>query len=67
MNNNELDFFARAALGIGIGAMLAVLVSTMNRAFAATVGLADADTVAVKVMLVSIVIWFLCRWIQVRR
>ena len=53
--NDRLDYFARAALGIGTGAMLAMLVS--NTALAATVGLADADPIAVKVILMSIAIW----------
>jgi hypothetical protein len=37
ITNDRLDFIARAALGIGIGATLAILVSTINSAFAATV------------------------------
>jgi hypothetical protein len=66
ITNDRLDFIARAALGTGIGATLAVLVSTMNSAFAATVGLVDSDPIAIKLALLSIAIWVMCRVFHVR-
>ena len=66
MGDNRLELAARAALGIGIGAMLAMLVPIIHTGFAATVGLADPDPIAAKVIACSVVIWFVCRFVQVR-
>jgi hypothetical protein len=60
-----MDIITRAALGIGFGASSAAIVS--KTAFAATVGLADADLIAVKVAAVSFAVWFLCLLVQARR
>jgi hypothetical protein len=62
---NGMNITARPALGVGIGAAIAAIVS--ETAFAATVGLANADLLAVKVAAVSFAVWFLCHVVQVRR
>jgi hypothetical protein len=60
-----MNIIARPALGIGIGAAIAAAIS--ETAFAATVGLANADLIAAKVAAVSFAVWFLCQVVQVRR
>jgi hypothetical protein len=58
MNSELTDRIGRAALGIGIGATLAAVVS--QTAFAGTVGLADADHIAVNVAVVSTSVSLVC-------
>jgi hypothetical protein len=59
-----MNIIARPALGIGIGAGIAAAIS--ETAIAATVGLADADLIAVKVAAVSFAVWFVCQVVQAR-
>jgi hypothetical protein len=66
MMNERLDFIARAALGIGIGASLAALLAVTNSALAATVGLGDSDLIAVKLSMLAVVVWFCCRSLRAR-
>jgi hypothetical protein len=60
-----LDFLARAALGIGIGATLAAVAS--QTPFAGTVGLAGTEHIATNTAIVSAVVWSSCRLIGFRR
>jgi hypothetical protein len=60
-----MHILTRPALGIGIGAVIAAMVS--RTAFAATIGLVDADLIAVKVAAVSFAVWFVCQVVQARR
>jgi len=60
-----MDIIARPALGIGIGAVIAAILS--ETAFAATVGLADANLIAIQVAAVSVAVWLVCRTVHVRK
>jgi hypothetical protein len=65
MNSELPNLIGRAALGIGIGATLAAVVS--QTAFAGTVGLADADHIAINVALVSTAISLVCLFFHLGR
>jgi hypothetical protein len=58
MNSELPNLIGRAALGVGIGATLAAVVS--QTAFAGTVGLADADHIAVNIAVVSASVSLVC-------
>jgi hypothetical protein len=65
MNSKFPDHIGRAALGIGIGATLAAVVS--QTAFAGTVGLADADHIAVNVAAISTSVSLVCLFFHLGR
>jgi hypothetical protein len=64
---DRLDFIARAALGIGIGAAIAALLAFSSTAFAADVGLANADELGAQLAVAALAIWFICRVASIRR
>jgi hypothetical protein len=60
-----MNIIARPALGIGLGATVAAVIS--ETAFAASFGLANANLIAVKVAAISFAVWLLCQVVQLRR
>jgi hypothetical protein len=67
MSDERIDLIARAALGIGVGAVVAALLADPQTALGASFGLSGVQQIASEVAVTALAIWFVCRLVRIRR